>query len=68
MRVEGITINLNFPIFIHVYCTCFYLGKEKEMRRSKYIFILLLAILGLCCCMQAFSSCGEQGYSLVTVL
>ena len=25
-----------------------------------YLF-LLLAVLGLCCCMWAFSSCGEQG-------
>ena len=27
-----------------------------------YLFYFLAA-LGLCCCMQAFSSCGEQGYS-----
>ena len=24
-------------------------------------FYLLLDVLGLCCCAQAFSSCGEQG-------
>ena len=28
---------------------------------ESYLFILLLASLGLCCCVWAFSSCGEQG-------
>ena len=26
-----------------------------------FIYFLFLAVLGLCCCMRAFSSCGEQG-------
>ena len=26
-----------------------------------------MAVLGLCCCMQAFSSCGERGLLLVAV-
>ena len=26
-----------------------------------YFIYLLLAVLGLCCCAQAFSSCGERG-------
>ena len=26
-----------------------------------------MAPLGLCCCMQAFSSCGEQGLLFVVV-
>ena len=25
------------------------------------LFVYLLAVLGLCCCVEAFSSCGEQG-------
>ena len=29
--------------------------------------IYFLAALGLCCCMQAFSSCGEQGLLFVAV-
>ena len=34
----------------------------------KYLFIyLLLATLGLHCCTQAFSSCGEWGLLLVAV-
>ena len=33
-----------------------------------YLFIyLFMAVLGLCCCAQAFSSCGEQGLLFVAV-
>ena len=33
-----------------------------------YLFIyLFLAELGLCCCTQAFSSCGERGLLFVVV-
>ena len=33
-----------------------------------YFFIyLFLAALGLCCCMQAFSSCGERGLLFIAV-
>ena len=33
-----------------------------------FLFVcLLLAVLGLCSCVQAFSSCGVGGYSLVAV-
>ena len=33
-----------------------------------YLFIyLFLAALGLCCCKQAFSSCGEWGLLFVAV-
>ena len=28
---------------------------------------LFMATLGLCCCVQAFSSCRERGYPLVEV-
>ena len=31
------------------------------------LFIYLLAVLGLCGCVQAFSSCGEQGLLFVAV-
>ena len=31
------------------------------------LFILFLAVLGLRCCVQAFSSCGERGLLLVAV-
>ena len=30
-----------------------------------YLFIYLLALLGLRCCTRAFSSCGKRGYSLL---
>ena len=33
-----------------------------------YLFIyLFLAALGLCCCMRAFSSCGERGLLFIAV-
>ena len=32
-----------------------------------YLFVLFMAVLGLCCCAQAFSSCGEQGLLFVAV-
>ena len=35
--------------------------------KNFYLFIYLLAALGLCCCAWAFSSCGEQGLLLIAV-
>ena len=32
-----------------------------------YFIYLFLAVLGLCCCAQAFSSCGERGLLFVAV-
>ena len=32
-----------------------------------FIYFIFLAVLGLCCCMRAFSSCSEQGLLLVAV-
>ena len=32
-----------------------------------YFIHLFLAALGLCCCAQAFSSCGEQGLLFIAV-
>ena len=32
-----------------------------------FCMYFILVALGLCCCAQAFSSCGEEGYSLVAV-
>ena len=32
-----------------------------------YLISLFLAALGLCCCMRAFSSCGERGLLFVVV-
>ena len=33
----------------------------------KLIYLLFWAALGLCCCTQAFSSCGERGLLFVAV-
>ena len=32
-----------------------------------YFIYLFLAVLGLCCCVWAFSSCGERGLLFVAV-
>ena len=32
-----------------------------------FILFLFLALLGLCCCMRAFSSCGERGILFTAV-
>ena len=32
-----------------------------------YLFYLFLAALGLCCCVRAFSTCGERGLLFVVV-
>ena len=32
-----------------------------------YFIYLSLSVLGLCCCVQAFSSCGERGLLFVVV-
>ena len=32
-----------------------------------YFYLLFLAVLGLRCCVRAFSSCGEQGLVFVAV-
>ena len=35
--------------------------------KNEFIYYLFLATLGLCCCVWAFSSCGEQGLLFVAV-
>ena len=61
-------------------CTCVIKGTQKNLfpllreRRFIYLFIylnlfiyLFLAVLGLCFCARAFSSCGEGGPLFITV-
>ena len=35
--------------------------------RLIYFILFILAVLGLCCCAQAFSSCGKGGLLFVAV-
>ena len=35
--------------------------------KNLFIYFLFLAVLGLCCCVRAFSSCGEWGLLFVMV-
>ena len=37
------------------------------LKKFYLIYLLFLAVLGLHCCMRAFSSCGEQGLLFVAV-
>ena len=41
----------------------------QQKIRAMFLSILFffLAVLGLCCCARAFSSCGEQGLLFVAV-
>ena len=39
----------------------------KLFKKFIYLFYLFLAMLGLRCCAQAFSSCGERGLLFVAV-
>ena len=48
-----LSIGIYFYLFIYLFL-------------FKFIY-LFLAALGLCCCMQAFSSCGKRGLLFVAV-
>ena len=60
--VKGVYIRSSTYIYFLIYlalCTVFFLIN---------LFIYLFsAELGLCCCAQAFSSCGERGLLFVAV-
>ena len=56
---------IHLPLYHHsVYGILFFF---KYHFNFIYLFILFLAALGLRCCAQAFSSCGEQGLLFVVV-
>ena len=38
-----------------------------KLKKKIYFIYLFLAALGLCCCTQAFSSCGEWGLLFIVV-
>ena len=63
-----------------VFCSEFHHAEIKVLSRAvvsseffffffffKIYLIYFLAVLGLCCCMRAFSSCGKQGLLFVAV-
>ena len=64
--------------FLNRYSGCLWSSSYKQVlecrnsyKRVNFLFIyliyLFLAALGLRCCAQAFSSCGEQGLLFVAV-
>ena len=64
----GVYISIQDPDFISFGCIP-RSGIAESYGSSIFflIYFLFLAALGLCCCMQAFSSCGEQGLLFVAV-
>ena len=42
-------------------------GKSLHYYFKIKIYLFFLAVLGLCCCAWAFSSCGERGLLFVAV-
>ena len=44
--------------------SCHLAHKESEMGGFLFCFVLFVAVLSLCCCAWAFSSCGERGATL----
>ena len=64
---------MNFEVTHSDHSTCYTISPHPRFRhgrRSRVFFFFLiyfLAVLGLHCCMQAFSSHGEQGLLFVAV-
>ena len=58
------SLIFNLGLLAKLYISCFLFLKKKKF----YLFIyLFLAALGLRCCVQAFSSCGQRGLLFVAV-
>ena len=55
------SVHCNFSVFISNFVDL------SPLPLFIYLFIYLLAALGLHCCARAFSSCGERGLLLVAV-
>ena len=60
--------SLNFRVFYHLESMRISETiKPVPLKKKMFIYLLFLAALGLCCCAQAFSSCGEQGLLFVAM-
>ena len=66
---SSVSIFTFIPILLINYCVCLFFGFSLFFLKNLfiYLFIYLLAALGLRCCAQAFSSCGEQGLLFAVV-
>ena len=58
-------MQVSHPHFVHTLSTSLQLEFLNLLKLINYLF---LAALGLHCCTQAFSSCGERGLLFVVVL
>ena len=68
------SVTLVHVLMIYLYLeqiTCYHvITVFKAFFKNKFIYFFLflfLAVLGLCCCVRAFSSCGERGLLFVAV-
>ena len=63
LRLTSFLLEDTTLVFLYV---CLVL--EIIYEALSYLFIyLFMAVLGLCCCVRAFSSCGERGLQFVAV-
>ena len=62
------SITLLFVVYWHhlSFVLCFFPDSILKKLLTIYFLIYFVA-LGLCCCVQAFSSCGEQGLLFIMV-
>ena len=56
--VFPVTAALSFPVVFHP-------GETPFL--WLYFFLIILAVPGRCCCMQAFSSCSERGATVIVL-
>ena len=70
-RPSGAATLLGFPLLgVHFYISSFIFQFPKWASEGFFFFkknYLFLAALGLCCCVPAFSGCGEQTLLFVAV-
>ena len=67
LDIKQLTINLLFFLTNFEDMLVFIKPINFFKKLIYYLFIYFLAVLGLRCCMRAFSSCGERGLLLVAV-
>ena len=58
---------LYFILLLFLRLHCYFLNYAFFIYKFIYFIYLFLAVLGLCCCTRAFSSCREQGLLFVVV-
>ena len=63
-EISGVHRQLFIPDRRH---SLFSPAERANPKKKSYFLIYFLVVLGLCSCLQAFSSCSEQGLLFVAV-